>query len=351
MITKEDVTWAYRLYLDREPENENIIELYLKNFFNRKELLESIKSSEEYKKKLSEDNIIQRSPFWHYYADFDAVETITKYAKKQINLSPSHITNFLGVKIRPDFIPSNLAGEVGSVGVTPIPANWHADIAEWASCLRSVDLSGDQFVMMELGCGWGCWMNNLGVAAKAVGKKIKLYGVEANQEHLQFAKLVLADNGITKNEHVLTHGIAGKKGAFALFPSIDSGIDWGGTAIFDPSSQQLAEAIDSKKYVVLPVVDISILIKDETKLDFLHVDIQGAELDLLTELFDLLCKKVRYVFIGTHSKQIEGGLFDLFMSNNVWKLEMERPAIFDLVNGLPVIKVDGVQAWRNYTFD
>lgn len=94
----------------------------------------------------------------------------------------------------------------------------------------------------------------------------------------------------------------------------------------------------------MPVVDISALLRNEKMLDFMHVDIQGAELDLLTELFDFLCKRVRYIFIGTHSKQIEGGLFELFMSKKVWKLEMERPAIFVLIDGRPVVKTDGVQA-------
>jgi hypothetical protein len=36
----------------------------------------------------------------------------------------------------------------------PIPANWHADIAEWAAALRAVDLARGSFTMAELGCGW-----------------------------------------------------------------------------------------------------------------------------------------------------------------------------------------------------
>ena len=362
MLTVEEVVWAYRLYLDREPENDNAIKSALKNHTNRQTWIQSIKNSAEYKKKTGATNPgpgagsnpgagAGPSPFWHYLSAFDAIKTVNKYANAQINASPSHVTNFLGVKVRPEFAPNILANRVGTVEPAPIPANWHADIAEWASCLRSVDLSGDRFTMLELGCGWGCWMNNLGVAAKSAGKKIKLYGIEADQEHLRFASSSLNDNGITEKEFVLSQGIVGKAESVALFPSIKSGINWGGAAIFNPTSQQLSEAVDSGKYVRMPVVDIDALIKDEKRLDFMHVDIQGAELGLLTELFDLLCKKVRYIVIGTHSKQIEGGLFDLFTSNNAWKLEMERPAIFKLTDGRPVVQVDGVQAWRNCTFD
>jgi Methyltransferase FkbM domain len=354
MMTRDDVVWAYRLYLDREPESEYAIQFALKTFSNRKDWIQSIQHCDEYKKKAAQigtDSSLEQNPFWHYTSDFDAIGMINKYAKIHNRPSPSHVTNFLGVKIRPAFFPNILANQIGTVEQAPIPANWHADIAEWASCLRSVDLAGDQFVMAELGCGWGCWMNNLGVAAKSAGKKIKLYGIEADQEHLGFARASLKDNGITEDEFVLTQGIVGKTGSIALFPSIESSINWGGTAIFNPSRQQLSEAVTSGKYVPMPVIDLGALVKDEKRLDLIHVDIQGAELGLLTEIFDFLCAKVRYIFIGTHSKQIESGLFDLFSSNNSWKLEMERPAIFQLLDGRPVIKVDGVQAWRNSNFD
>jgi hypothetical protein len=57
------------------------------------------------------------------------------------------------------------------------------------------------------------------------------------------------------------------------------------------------------------------------------------------------------VFVGTHTKQIEGGLFELFTTGGKWKLEIERPAVFGLSNGLPSVQVDGVQAWRNCACD
>lgn len=347
MLTKEDVVWAYRLYLDREPESDAAIEHALNINRDRRRLVEWITRSEEYSKK---QKPAVESPFWHYHTTFDAIGTIIKYSQNQLLPSPSHVTNFLGVKIRPDFFPNILHARVGTVEPPPIPANWHADIAEWASCLRAVDLAKDRFTMLELGCGWGCWMNNLGIAAKSAGKKINLYGVEADQEHLQYAKLALSDNGISQEEYVLSRGIAGKQGGIALFPRIHSGVDWGGEAVFNPDKEQLKKARESGAYIQIPIIDIKKLLENESKLDLLQVDIQGAELDVLTELFDVLCQKVRYIVIGTHSKQIEAGLFELFLPSNLWKLEMERPAFFNLVDGIPVISVDGVQSYRNTLF-
>jgi FkbM family methyltransferase len=348
VLIEDDVLWAYRLYLDREPENKLAIQYALKNYADRKVLVHSLLNSDEYINKFGK---IKQNPFWHYACSFAAIETISKYAKKHIKSTHGFITNFLGVKIRPEFLPAILADRAGTIEARPVPANWHADIAEWASCLRSVDLSGDKFIMVELGCGWGCWMVNLGVAAKAAGKKVMLYGVEADQHHLQFARSALGDNSLLAKEFVLMQGIAGKSNSVALFPAIESGINWGGTAVFNPDRKQLKDAVASGKYVQMPVVDIEALVKEEVKLDFMHVDIQGAELQLLTELLDMLCRKVRYVFIGTHSKQIEAGLFDLFLGTGGWKLEMERPAIFGLIDGKPVVTCDEVQAWRNCSFD
>ena len=349
MLKREDVVWAYRLCLDREPESESVVQYWLGKVKSRRALVLSFLSSDEHTKNFGGGN---SSPFWHYQSSFDAIEIINRHKKTGIHPSPSHVTNFLGVKIRPEFLSTTLSEQAGSVQPVPIPANWHADIAEWASCLRSLELSGKRFVMVEVGCGWGCWMNNLGVAAKSMRKEIKLYGIEADEGHLRFARDALRDNGIESDEFVLSRGIAGRAASVALFPKIESGVNWGGAAIFQPTIEQLKEAdANEPKYVRIRVIDIDALIKDERVVDLFHVDIQGAELELLSETFDLLSMKIRYVFVGTHSKQIEGGLFDLFLRNSAWRLEMERPAIFQLIDGRPVLTVDGVQGWRNTAID
>ena len=344
MVTEEDVIWAYRLCLNREPENAGVIQAWIKSAGDRRDLAQGIINSDEYRAK---SGTLHQSPFWHYHGAFDPVVLIEKFARRGIVPSSAHVTNFLGVKIRPTFFPGILSGQCGIVQPPPIPANWHADISEWGSCLRALDLSGDRFVMLELGCGWGCWMNNLGVAAKSLGKQIRLYGIEADAEHAEFARQALGDNEILADEFVLVRGIAGKSAAIALFPKFEAGVNWGGSAIINPSAAQLEYASSSGEFVQVPIIDIADLLKVERLVDLIHVDIQGAELDLLTEVFTLLCEKVRYIFIGTHSKQIEAGLFDLFLRSGRWKIEMERSVMFKLVDGVPVVVADGVQAWRN----
>ena len=351
MLTEQDVLWAYRICLDREPENEQVVKSHLKGCKNRRELARAFTSSDEFRNKVGGVETIAQSPFWSYLSALDAIGTIHKYAGKSVRPSPGFATNFMGVRTRPAFYPNILTERAGMVDLPPIPANWHADIAEWASCLRAVDLAGDRFVMVELGCGWGCWMNNLGVAAKSVGKKVRLFGLEADEESLRFARLAFKDNGIADDEFTLVQGIAGKSGSVALFPRVGAEGGGGGEAIFNPTTDQLRDSVDSGNYVRMPVIDIDALTQHEKKLDFVHVDIQGAELDLLTEQFDWLCRKVHYVFVGTHTKQIEGGLFELFTTRGNWKLEVERPAVFGLVDGRPSVHIDGALAWRNAALD
>jgi hypothetical protein len=93
---------------------------------------------------------------------------------------------------------------------------------------------------------------------------------------------------------------------------------------------------------MISLADIS---KGYSRIDLLHIDIQGGELDFIQSCLDLLYEKVAYILIGTHSREIEGRLFELLLKPG-WLLEIERPAILSL-NPMPCVTVDGVQGWRN----
>jgi FkbM family methyltransferase len=229
----------------------------------------------------------------------------------------------------------------------PIPANWHADMAEFAGVLRAVDLTRDRFTMIELGCGWGCWMVNSGVAAKRRGRRIRLIGVEGDEGHIGFAKETLATNHISPVSYTLRHGVAGAVSGVALFPRQDqSGEHWGLEPKFDPTPDQRNYAIATGDYRELPVIALDDIIGNESRISLLHMDIQGGEAGLIRDCIQTLTSKVMYLVIGTHSREIEGILMGLLRSAG-WTLEIERPSIFALTSTGPVTTVDGVQAWLN----
>jgi FkbM family methyltransferase len=287
------------------------------------------------------------SPFFHYNCNFDAQQVMRAHAVSDLQPSHKYLTNFLGVLIDPKFFPEILQGKEGEVEPIPIPANWHADIAEWAGALRAVDLSRKTFTVVELGCGWGCWLNNTGVAARRLGREIRLIGIEGDSGHIQFAREACTANGFLESQVTLFHGIASAKDGTALFPTQQqSGKNWGLEPIFNPSLLEVARAKLSGKFEQLPMISLERASSHSSRIDLLHIDIQGSEANLIRDCLGFLNNKVAYVVVGTHSREIEGEIFAC-MRGAGWKLEIERPAILSLPNGVPQISVDGVQGWRN----
>jgi FkbM family methyltransferase len=346
-LSEDMIQWAYRLFLDREPESEQVVRQKLETLATTRDLRLNLLGSDEYARKAELAHLGGQSPFYHFTATFDPIELLHRHAANGLVAKPGYLTNFLGVAIDPKFFPTILAGRAGEVEGLPIPANWHADIAEWGAALRAVELSGDVFTVMELGCGWGCWLNNTGVAARRTGRRVDLIGIEGDEHHLQFARESLQTNGFNQDEISLHRGIAASRTGFALFPRQDvPGTSWGSEPIFDATEQQRRVAVAAGSCDELAMVPLAELVGDRERVDLLHIDIQGGEADLVEQNLEILGARIAYMLIGTHSKQIEGRLYETLMSAG-WRLEMERAAIFELIDGAPHIRVDGVQSWRN----
>lgn len=346
-ITPEAIEWAYRLFLDREPESAEVVEAKLRVLRSTEDVRREFTSSEEYRQKSGGAGTPPQSPFFHYASAFDAEAVMRRHAAQRLEPRPGYLTNFLGVRIDPKFFPTILGSRSGQVEPIPIPANWHADIAEWGSALRAVDLSTGAFTMIELGCGWGCWMNNCGVAAKAAGLRVHLIGIEGDPGHLAFARESLETNGFEPGEYTLHHGIAGARRGIALFPRQDvPGANWGSEPILGATESERAAALASGTHDELPMIPLSDIMAPHERIDLLHIDIQGGEADLVDDCMDAVNERVAYLVIGTHSKQIEGRLYSSLLAAG-WRLEMERAAIFEIADGKPQVVVDGVQAWRN----
>jgi hypothetical protein len=287
------------------------------------------------------------SRFFHYNAIFDPEEAIRQHAAPGLIPRSGYLTNFLGVLIDPKFFPTILDNLAGQVEGVPIPANWHADIAEWGAALRAVDLAHGSFTIVELGCGWGCWLNNAGVAARRAGLRVHLVGVEGDRGHVGFAEEATATNGFSPSQVTLRHGIAAATSGTALFPRQDrAGVEWGLEPVFGATQAEREAAAVSGDYELLPMISLPDLAAGHPRIDLLHVDIQGGEVGLVEGSMDFLQDKVAYLLMGTHSRQIEGRLFEALRAAG-WQLEIERPAILNPPDLPGSVAVDGVQGWRN----
>lgn len=282
---------------------------------------------------------------YHYHCEFDALELIRRYHVQDQTPEPGIIRNFLGVRVKPIVHPDILTLRAGTVEGLPIPGNWHADIAEWAAALRSVEAARETYRILELGCGWGCWMTNMGVAARSRGKKVELIGIDADENHLRWAAGTLELNGFTGEHYRLVHGVAAAVTGSARFPrGSGAAANYGRSATILPGTTE-GEREDPSDATVLPCVTLAELSK-QACLDLLHIDIQGAEAEFLSGSFAQVQTNVRRVLVGTHSRIIEGMLMSQFQQAGWW-LEMERPVIAPLRGGKPVTYIDGVQLWAN----
>ena len=354
-VTAADVEAAYRLFLAREPENKDVTAGYVAGEYTIPQLIKNVLSLPEFQAQKQGDGaaweslfgVDPRSPLWHCHANFDAVGLIRKYENPERRPKKGHIVNFQGVAVNTNFLPHVLKGQEGKVEECPIPANWHADIAEWAAAFRAVELAQGSFTMIELGCGWGCWMNNTGAAARKRGLPLHLIGVEADAGHLRFAGEALRTNGFSEDQTTLIRGVAGARSGAALFPKQTvSGAHWGLEPVFDDDPEQFALKQQSGMYEEVPIIALATVIGDRRRIDLIHIDIQGGEADFVEQSISTLTARVAYLLIGTHSKPIEGRLFNALLGAG-WHLDIERPLLFSLHDGQPVTGIDGVQGWRN----
>lgn len=391
--SRQNVIDAYELLLQREPESEAVIHLYrqlpsafdvvkniiatpefekrFKNNFSDDEmndlfkalLQREVKNSKEIKglKNLesAKDVVISLTnsdeftgqkmgnPFYCYNTSIDALGIIANNEDKQRKSRPNHKVNFFGVAIPNRVLPEEMLAGIADVEAAIKPANWHADIAEFAAALQSVEQASDTFTMIELGCGWGCWMSITGVAAKRQGLKTHVIGVEGDPTHIDYARETLAINEFETGEQTLHHGIAGAQKGTALFPKKAADkADWGLEPVFDPDAKKYAKLKKSGAYEELSVIGLAELTRGHKYIDLIHIDIQGGELDFVKNSIKPLSKKVKRLVIGTHSRHIEGMLVEI-LEKAGWILEIERPAIIGLATGKSVVIVDGVQGWYN----
>lgn len=339
MVTRDDVILGYHTLLGREPESEAAIAAH-SGAASYKELVINLASSWEFQRR------VDHSPFYVYNSLIDAEAIIRNHANPEARPVPGFYTNFLGVRILPKYLPDGLRGTEGMLEQIPIPANWHADLAEWAAALRAVDLARNSFRMAELGCGWGCWMNNTGVAARRRGLDVEVIGIDGDEGHVGFAIECCENNAFARDQVRVLHGIAAAYDGVALFPRQEvSGVSYGLQPIFDAPQEERRIAVASGNFSEIPMISLSSMI-GEGRLDLLHIDIQGSEAELIHSCRKILKERVAYIVVGAHSREIEGRIFEDLLADG-WRLEIERPAFLTLTAEGPKVRIDGLQGWRN----
>lgn len=144
--------------------------------------------------------------------------------------------------------------------------------------------------------------------------------------------------------------MVGAEDGIAAFPKLHvAEDDYGANAVFDEGERDAAAMRGELEEI--RCLSLSSLINGKDRVDLVHIDIQGHEESVLKAGIDVLNAKVRRLVIGTHSRSIEGHLFDLFQDNG-WVCESEMPCVLrPTMDGKRVLLVDGEQVWRNDRLD
>jgi FkbM family methyltransferase len=270
-------------------------------------------------------------------------------------VEPGFIIDFLGTRTLHAFC-DHLPAE-GHVGEYPIPMDWHATMLEWAGTLRAVLEAGPEAVAVELGAGWGPWLVTFARAAARRGAKVHLIGVEGSRKHCGFMRRHFQENGLSPDEHTLLHGIAGARDGVAYFPELGDETQYGGVADFksDPPLgwlyrrwRGMADRLLGRRAEAAPPGHAAVrcysldrLLRPHPRIDLIHIDIQGAEYDVLAAASSLH-RKARRLVIGTHSYEIEAQLQGE-LGRHGWELESAEECVYQ--HG--ALWRDGCQVWRN----
>jgi FkbM family methyltransferase len=348
-LDAETVHQAYRLFFGRSPESHEVIEMHLENHADVWSLLASLMASDEHRARTGQRRNVRTT--------LDSLEILNRYQQGDLQHRYGFVTNFLGVQTDVSFI-SDLQGTAGYVAGLPVPGDFHSSQAEWIAALRGVDVAGKDFVVAELGAGWGPWMADLCQAAKIRGaSRTFAVGCEADSLHCEFIHAHLAHNGFAPRDYKLFQGAIGVEKGITLFPvSPDSSSDWGMRPIFCATEAE-ADAVVAgkqpdyrghtfKRFHRVPCFTLADVLEGVDHVDVMHVDIQGDEYRLLKHNLEYVTRCVRYLVIGTHGRQIEGELIGLLAAAG-WKLEVEEPCFFDINTPNYSPQIDGTQGWLN----
>jgi FkbM family methyltransferase len=255
-------------------------------------------------------------------------------------VQPGYQVDFVGSVIRASFYKGSFCYREPTFISTDYP-EFNEEYYPWIDVLESIITAKEKFVMMELGAGYGKWLIR---AAKALQQITNipylLIGVEAEPEHYQWMKIHFSDNGIDPDNHILTEAAVSDQGGHVLFEIGRADEHYGQQILTNGASPSLS----IKK---VPAVSLNSLLGPLDKIDLIDLDIQGAELRILTAATEELNRKVKRIHVGTHSRVIEAGL-RLFFSDMGWKCLTDYFSQQECSTPYGIIKFDdGVQTWIN----
>jgi FkbM family methyltransferase len=265
--------------------------------------------------------------------------------------------NFLGVMTRVSFFPQIMKQHKEKRFLVTSYPGFDEEYFQWIDLLEAVTTARDQFVMIELGAGWGRWLVNAAVALQYIYGAVpyKLIGVEAEPTHFRWMHKHFHDNDIDPDRHQLIQAaVADKDGSVWFLHGNPAGC-YGQRIV--PAVRLLPRRIreflrDRRSETVLQTkkveaISLNTIMRPLKEVDLIDLDVQGAEFLVLNAAVNQLDQKVKMIHIGTHSPKIENDLRTLFsglgwINANDYSSGSETQTRWGTITFQ-----DGVQTWIN----
>lgn len=338
---REGVLWAYRLLLRREPsEAELTANLIEGDTVNGVRL--RLVTTREFEVGSPGGGPITDFAIINAFAPFPTVEPVA-----------GAFQDVFGAITRVKYLDTGWSHMAGYV-YRGIPREREGGLhgtSEWVGTLRSILEAKGKLTVMELGAGWAPWLIASNKIASLRGiQEVDLTGVEGSAEHHGFMIDNFEANGVDPKQHSLHHAVVGAEDGIASFPKLHVGSDdYGANAVFDDAERGAAALRGDLEEI--RCLSLKTLMDGKDRVDLVHIDIQGHEEGVIAAGIDVLNAKARRLVIGTHSRTIEGHLFDLLHANG-WVCESELPCVMrPTMEGGQFLYVDGEQVWRNHRLD
>lgn len=279
------------------------------------------------------------------------LEILQRHACDNLVAEPGYVIDFIGGRTHESILWSAVRHLAGTVGGLPVPADYHAETIEWVGLLKSIESCRGRFVAMELGAGWGPWITAGAIAARNAGiTEIRLTGVEADPGRFDLMRRHLADNGFDPDSQMLIRAAVGAERGHAKWPVISLPAEAGGARPTRGGNTGDIAYSGIRAGIDVEIVAFRDLLAREAVWDLLHIDIQGWEVEVCESAREMLCERVKWLVVGTHSRALDGQMVELMWQLG-WQLENEKPTIFIFRPGTESLElmttVDGCQVWRN----
>lgn len=300
--------------------------------------------------------------------------------------SSKYEVNFLGVLTNKEYIcnlePLNPVEntpkqEHEEIFVNSQYPDFNETYFELINVLETVVQAKDNYTIMELGAGFGPHLANaVGAIRSYHGEEFPflLIGAEGEPTCFQWLKQHLRYNRVDPDKHQLYEAVVTKKDGEVRF---EVGFPRGyGSFMVSPARyvtnparrlyrfiKRVRKRIKGQECLAtdywlgkkglgiytkkVRAVSLNTLLQDLNLVDLIHLDINGAEYDVLNSASEAVNKKAKRIHIGTHNTRVEAKLRGLF-SDLGWKCMYDYPGRGRRQTEYGMIEfADGVQTWIN----